>query len=106
MKIRFVEDYDADGGQPGDAQWLPSGGTGISDSHGNPVPVKERAALAFRCPGCGRPSAIMVDREKKNDTHQWEWDGNTDAPTLKPSINCVGCCGWHGFLTAGEFKSA
>lgn len=32
----------------------------------------------------------------------WHWDGNKDAPTLKPSILNPSEGGWHGFLTAGE----
>ena len=33
----------------------------------------------------------------------WGWDGNSEAPTLSPSIHCLGH--WHGHLQAGEFKS-
>jgi hypothetical protein len=44
---------------------------------------------------------------------RWNWDGNVDAPTLTPSIlhtkRVDGVypdgCGWHGYLTAGEFTS-
>ena len=32
----------------------------------------------------------------------WNHDGNDDAPTLTPSVNCVGGCGWHGFITNGR----
>src|SRR4030088_2816151 len=39
----------------------------------------------------------------------WRWDGNRDAPTLTPSINCLAekdgqklaGCGWHGWVRAG-----
>jgi hypothetical protein len=33
----------------------------------------------------------------------WDWNGNDDAPTLAPSINCNGAggCGWHGFIQDG-----
>lgn len=33
---------------------------------------------------------------------QWDWDGNREAPTFSPSINCGGHCGWHGYLRAGR----
>lgn len=33
----------------------------------------------------------------------WAWDGNFEKPSLMPSINCTGCCLWHGFLTNGQF---
>ena len=44
----------------------------------------------------------------------WEWDGNTAAPTLTPSVNCIaehdgkptGGCGWHGFVRAGKLEGA
>jgi hypothetical protein len=41
----------------------------------------------------------------------WSWDGNRDAPTLTPSIDCKGTffdgtkdvpCGWHGFIRGGK----
>lgn len=33
---------------------------------------------------------------------QWDWDGNREAPTFSPSINCEKHCGWHGYLRAGR----
>lgn len=42
----------------------------------------------------------------------WKWNGRTDRPTLEPSINCLAHgadgepyagCGWHAFLTDGEW---
>lgn len=38
----------------------------------------------------------------------WEWDGNEQAPTLSPSINCNGNggCGWHGHMKAGKLVEA
>lgn len=43
----------------------------------------------------------------------WDWDGNRQAPTFNPSINCLahkpgdpatkyGGCGWHGHIRAGK----
>ena len=105
MKIRFVDSIEkrwteledgagkplAPTSQPGDAYWTP-------DIAGNP-----HAALSYTCPGCGRFGSVRVGLSKEADRHQWQWDGNVSEPTLKPSLHHVGCCGWHGYLTAGEF---
>jgi hypothetical protein len=32
----------------------------------------------------------------------WQWDGNVEAPTINPSIDCKGGCGRHFTLTSGE----
>lgn len=34
----------------------------------------------------------------------WNWDGNTEKPTIKPSINCHGGCGRHFTMISGEPK--
>ena len=36
----------------------------------------------------------------------WQWDGNREAPTITPSVNCEKICGWHGFIEAGKFRDA
>ena len=61
--------------------------------------------IAFRCPcGCGHESWLPVARE--DGPHAWTWDGNTEAPTLTPSVLQSGLpCKWHGYLTAGEWRS-
>lgn len=33
---------------------------------------------------------------------QWDWDGNPEAPTFSPSINCEKHCGWHGYIKKGR----
>lgn len=72
--------------------------------------------LAFACPGCGSWGSIACGSPKPTDGVGGQkvtgptWDiagGTLDDPStlsLSPSIHCVGCCGWHGYLTAGEFK--
>lgn len=59
--------------------------------------------IAFRCPcGCGYESWLPVQREERG----WEWNGSREAPSLTPSILQSGLpCKWHGYLTAGEFRS-
>jgi len=64
--------------------------------------------LLFACPGCGRMGAIRTySGEKKPGAWKIE-AGSLDDPkslTLSPSINCVGCCGWHGYLRNGVYVS-
>lgn len=60
------------------------------------------------CPGCGRNSAMRVGEQKPALSPSWQASGNIDdvtTLTLTPSINCVGCCGWHGWLKNGVFQS-
>ena len=69
-----------------------------------------RDHLLFACPGCGRMGSIRATRPK-DDGNRPSWGiaaGELTEPeslTLTPSIHCVGCCGWHGYLTAGVFTS-
>ena len=68
--------------------------------------------LSFICPK-GRHCGVAVATDPKREPRPfglpqgkvWEWDGNSDKPTVKPSINCGGC-GWHGFITAGVLIDA
>lgn len=57
--------------------------------------------MQFCCPGCGREGTISI--RPSSDPESWAWDGDREKPTLSPSINCVGCCGWHAYLTKGVF---
>lgn len=83
MKTRLVDDIRAAGAQPGDIELR-----GI-----NGVPQ----GFAYRCPGCGEEDWLNI-----HSADGWEWNGSTDAPTLRPSI-LHRPCKWHGYLTAGEF---
>lgn len=95
-----------------------SGGEGISDKDGNPVPSREGVGLASqRCP-CGDPEhrgfAIMfenpLDGGPRVEGHHayWTRTGETfDVLTLTPSIQRNDPpCRWHGYLTNGEFVNA
>lgn len=73
---------------------------------------KETCGMTIFCPGCGKMTALTFTNwsgnNPENPTPMWTWDGNEEAPTLKPSIvHAVerGGCGWHGWLTAGEFHT-
>lgn len=66
-------------------------------------------SVLFACPGCGRMGSIRATHPKSDDPPSWDIvEGKLTEPeglTLAPSIHCVGCCGWHGFLRKGVFKS-
>jgi len=67
--------------------------------------------LMFNCPcGCGSIGGIAVGGNPGEHPVWkfpiWKWDGNTDTPTVTPSIRFMSGCQWHGFLTAGVFRSA
>jgi hypothetical protein len=59
--------------------------------------------LLLACPGCGRVSGMTVGDPKPAAKPSWRITGLPDAVTLEPSIDCRGCCGWHGFLTRGVY---
>ncbi len=65
--------------------------------------------LLFTCPGCGRLGSIRATHPKPSVSPSWDITaGSLDditTLTLTPSIHCQGCCGWHGYLTNGEFRS-
>lgn len=62
-------------------------------------------SIILNCPGCGDPSAMTVYSGcPKPPSPSWEISGEGENLTLNPSINCVGCCKWHGWLTNGEYK--
>jgi len=53
------------------------------------------------------PHGIKRDGQGQNGGHpQWDWDGNWEAPTFTPSINCEKYCGWHGYIRRGRCVSA
>lgn len=62
---------------------------------------RKPAVIRAICPGCGDWLGMTLGGTG------WKWDGDRQRPTLSPSIlhnKKHGGCGWHGFLTAGEFK--
>lgn len=61
--------------------------------------------MNFSCPcGCREIGLLLFGSHGINGGATWDWDGNEDMPTLKPSILRRGDCKWHGFLTDGIFK--
>ncbi len=68
--------------------------------------VGEKGTLMMlACPGCGRVSGMTVGNPKPDNGNGATWllTGPAESPTLHPSVNCVGCCGWHGWLKNGVF---
>lgn len=88
---------------PLDDGWYPE--------YANPGEVEPRTIhndFMLACPGCGRVSVMRVGTPKPQEKPSWEVQGDINDPTtmtLHPSINCVGCCGWHGYLRNGVFQS-
>jgi hypothetical protein len=70
----------------------------------------EEQFFDFNCPKYDRKCGGLViagktplprDGQGKNGgVPQWDWDGNRDAPTFSPSINCGKC--WHGYIRKGR----
>jgi hypothetical protein len=91
---------------------------------GDPCPPDQAPArFTFRCVGHNRgrhpkllpvncanllianaaPHGIKRDPQGANGGRpQWDWDGNREAPTFTPSINCSAHCGWHGYIRNGR----
>ena len=59
--------------------------------------------VQFHCPGCGQVNGIFYGEKG------WKIEkGDPEDPaslTVSPSIHCIGCCGWHGYLRDGVFQS-
>lgn len=93
---------EADDAQPGDFQFQ----TLDYEPTDTPCADTDRIGrLAYRCPRNGQPCGEIIignGHKPTGGAPTWQWDGNLDAPTLTPSINCVRC--WHGFLRAGTFE--
>lgn len=55
-------------------------------------------------PILGRTGVKHDPNNKNGGAAHWTWNGDRDAPTFSPSINCVGC--WHGYVERGRCVSA
>lgn len=95
----LVEDFDAaDAHGPGAFMWSVNDG---------------KRSMLFMLPGEDFLRAISVQEgQPADDRLVWGWDGNVESPTLTPSILAYDREGtgnqvesWHGYLTAGVFRS-
>ena len=69
----------------------------------DPAAAGQEERFGFNCPKhLRRACEGLLIRGKGNDVPRktWLWDGNRDAPTFEPSINCEGC--WHGYIRKGR----
>lgn len=89
---------------PGDFQFLDLGYVPTDDPAGA-CRTDGMARLAYACPKTGKPcGGILIGIGQQPKPHpSWRWDEKVEAPTLWPSINCEGGCGWHGWLKSGVF---
>ena len=60
--------------------------------------------------GCRRPEnnktgicQIALRPQKNGVGASWEFDGNKEAPTIHPSVDCSRVCGAHFFIRNGEY---
>lgn len=94
--------------------WVGAGGEGVTDKDGNPVPERKGVGIEFDCPsGCNRPCFVSFTNpldggQAFNNGHvTWERTGETfDTLTIRPSIQRMDGCKWHGFVTNGEVTGA
>ena len=54
-------------------------------------------------PGMSGPDAIPINRGHAPGPRTWGWNGDTERPTLHPSI--LAPDQWHGFLRDGRLES-
>jgi hypothetical protein len=85
--------------KPGDYQFTTIEGDPVADA-------KTAQGFTFVCPKTAKKCGTIVIGYPNKPSHSpsWQFDGNQQAPTLRPSIDCRGGCKWHGFLTNGVFK--
>lgn len=80
--IRFVDDL-IESQAPGHAKY-------VADATGAIVGIN------FWCPKCLNMGAVRFP--------PWTWNGDRERPTVRASIlHDRKSCGWHAFLTDGEF---
>jgi hypothetical protein len=78
------------------------GGLRRAPSAGGELVAGVTAHILFVCPNRKRCAVFMGPAAIPGQLNVWAWDGDLGRPTLSPSINCVGGCGWHGFIANGE----
>ncbi len=98
--------------KPGDFQYQDMGNMPIDDPMDSMRDLWElgyppRAKFVYRCPTGERVNEVVIQRPDLPYSHPcWEWNGNTERPTLSPALICHGggtpC--WTGFVSQGQFK--
>lgn len=59
-----------------------------------------KGSALIKCPGCGTISSCS---ERTGDNHP-SWAMDKVEGSWQPSVHHLHGCGWHGFLTKGEWK--
>ena len=108
LKARSVEEPHG----PGEFAWR------VCDEYmeaaeGGQIPARLRPPLAgehpthmlYRSPTDVVGLIAIRGHGHQQNGHSWEWDGDRDTPTLKPSIQQPDN-GWHGWLRAGKWETA
>ncbi len=93
-------------------RWVGAGGAGVTRK-GEPVPERFKVGLSFDCPCegvCNQRVFLYfensIDGGESVGIPNWYRNGDMfETMTLTPSIRRLKACGWHGYLTDGEFKS-
>ena len=97
VKARKVHVFEDDGSAPNGLDAEPGDSQQVSPDR-----------MMFACPGCGEWGAVRALPPPKKQ-NAWMIESGTlaepESLTLSPSIQCMGCCGWHGYLKAGVFES-
>lgn len=92
--------------KPGDFGWRLFG-AGL-DQWGKPNGVPPSIEIVLYCPRSGTCALHVRQNVPAGDADNrryWEWDGNWEQPTIKPSIGCDDLstrCGQHMNITAGQ----
>jgi len=95
-------------------RFVSHGGEGVTNSKtGEPVPYSDKIGIGFDCPcSCGERTFIPFINPVhgaapiETENHTWQRTGDTfETMTLEPSIQRMGKCRWHGYLTNGELVS-
>lgn len=58
--------------------------------------------VVYWCPGCRDRHYAEVQKSAGIASPSWEWDLNTEQPTISPSVHYVGYC--HHFVRAGKIE--
>lgn len=65
----------------------------------NKVAKDADGKILFQCPGCGCLHGVVVDGPAS-----WSWNGDTEKPTISPSILARGKYRCHSFLKDGVWE--
>lgn len=65
---------------------------------------KDIRCVVFKCVATGRLVTLPLDPPGFYQGNIWSWDGNTEAPTITPSVNNAHPPRNHFFVRAGKIE--